>query len=118
MTVIDGYVWNYTTGIEESSYTFNGAEIMETNSLCLRLQRAAARLLCPECGSRMTEVDRLKEDGTVYVWYQCRNDTCKGQWLQKKSDYDFTLIWKIIVNNRLSLWLWFSLKYNLKICKV
>jgi hypothetical protein len=38
---------------------------------------------CPECGSRMVEVNRLVEDGEIYIWYACSGFGCDGSWLDK-----------------------------------
>jgi hypothetical protein len=39
---------------------------------------------CPDCGSSMTEVDRVNEDGFAYIWYECAETNCDGQWLEKR----------------------------------
>ncbi len=56
---------------------------MDTAKLVSRIARAKYQQLCPECGSKMTETDRVCEDGMVFVWYRCSRDLCTGQWLQK-----------------------------------
>ena len=38
---------------------------------------------CPECGVKMTEVDRCNENQASFVWYECSRKSCDGQWLQK-----------------------------------
>ena len=38
---------------------------------------------CPQCGSRMKEADRVHESGSIFIWYECENAKCDGQWLQK-----------------------------------
>ena len=38
---------------------------------------------CPDCGCAMTEVDRVHEDGFAYIWYECSQVDCDGQWLDK-----------------------------------
>lgn len=38
---------------------------------------------CPECGSKMNEVERCVENCVLFVWYECSRDDCDGQWLQK-----------------------------------
>ena len=45
--------------------------------------RAEQERLCPECGARMAEMDRLNEGNTTYVWYKCAKDNCNGQWMAK-----------------------------------
>ena len=42
---------------------------------------------CMECGKAMTEVKRRRENGALFVWYQCTQDNCNGQWLQKIPHY-------------------------------
>ena len=41
--------------------------------------------MCPDCGGSMNEVDRVKENGFAYIWYECTEIECDGQWLEKKS---------------------------------
>ena len=38
---------------------------------------------CPQCGEKMREIDRVNENSFVFVWYECTNPVCDGQWLQK-----------------------------------
>ena len=38
---------------------------------------------CPDCGAKMSETDRVVENGSIFVWYECENANCDGQWLQK-----------------------------------
>ncbi|MFH1371389.1 MAG: hypothetical protein ABII09_08915 [Planctomycetota bacterium] len=56
---------------------------MDTATLVLRIARAKYQQLCPECGAKMAETDRVCENGTIFVWYRCSKDLCTGQWLQK-----------------------------------
>ena len=39
---------------------------------------------CPDCGERMVEVERVKEERYFYIWYECARQNCNGQWLEKK----------------------------------
>ncbi len=39
---------------------------------------------CPECGAKMTEVDRASENGFIFIWYECSQAGCGGQWLEKR----------------------------------
>ncbi|MBN2018861.1 MAG: hypothetical protein JW749_01405 [Sedimentisphaerales bacterium] len=39
---------------------------------------------CPECGDRMVEVERINENGFLFVWYECARAGCSGQWLEKR----------------------------------
>jgi ssDNA-binding Zn-finger/Zn-ribbon topoisomerase 1 len=38
---------------------------------------------CPECRNQMKETERREENGAVFVWFECSQPNCKGQWLQK-----------------------------------
>ncbi len=38
---------------------------------------------CPDCGTMMSEVERVIENNIVYVWYECTRTDCDGQWLQR-----------------------------------
>ena len=38
---------------------------------------------CHECGGSMKEVDRRNENQTLFVWLNCSNNDCDGQWLRK-----------------------------------
>jgi hypothetical protein len=40
---------------------------------------------CPECGATMVELDRLSEDGAVFIWYACAREECTGQSMSKKA---------------------------------
>ncbi len=50
-----------------------------------KFRQALKSQFCPECGARMTEVDRCRENGVLFVWYECSRKDCDGQWLQKTS---------------------------------
>ena len=52
-------------------------------SVFKRFERVTNEKCCPECGARMAEVDRCNENGSLFVWYQCIENNCDGQWLQK-----------------------------------
>jgi ribosomal protein L37AE/L43A len=39
---------------------------------------------CPECQAFMTEVQRVAENGLLFIWYECSRDACDGQWLESK----------------------------------
>jgi hypothetical protein len=41
------------------------------------------RHLCPECGGVMSEVARVNENGFAFIWYECVQQNCDGQWLEK-----------------------------------
>ena len=44
--------------------------------------------LCPTCKKEvMVPVDRVQENGVLFVWYECKDNTCGGQWLDKKPLY-------------------------------
>lgn len=65
---------------------------MDTATLVLRTAQAKYQQLCPECGAKMTEADRVCENGMIFVWYRCSKDACTGQWLQKMPQTSATLI--------------------------
>lgn len=44
-----------------------------------------SKRFCSECGSAMTEVDRVNEDGFTFIWYRCLRVGCKEQWLEKRA---------------------------------
>ena len=53
-------------------------EVTDVNGLSARLRQAANRQLCSERGVQMTEVDQLRDDGAVFIWYECSRDNgCK-----------------------------------------
>jgi DNA-directed RNA polymerase subunit M/transcription elongation factor TFIIS len=43
----------------------------------------ADQQFCPECGAIMIEADRINENGTIYIWYDCSGSDCNGSWLKK-----------------------------------
>lgn len=55
------------------------------NVFSTELCRGLNSQFCPECGSRMTEVERRREIGELFVWYDCSRKDCDGHWLQKIS---------------------------------
>ena len=56
---------------------------MDSIKLITRIVRAKYEQLCPECGAKMAETEKVFENGTMFVWYRCSRDACAGQWLQK-----------------------------------
>ncbi len=54
---------------------------LETESI--NTMSSLVKQYCPECGSAMNEVDRVNENGSVYVWYDCSRSGCNGSWLKK-----------------------------------
>ncbi len=58
-------------------------EIVKTSQMLGRITRAENQQICPECGVRMAEMDRLCEGNYVFVWYKCSKTGCRGQWLAK-----------------------------------
>ena len=40
--------------------------------------------ICPRCGCLMEETDRVAENGSLYIWYECSTADCDEQWLSKK----------------------------------
>jgi predicted RNA-binding Zn-ribbon protein involved in translation (DUF1610 family) len=55
------------------------------NGFPTKFRQAVNSQFCPECGARMTEADRCRENGVLFVWYDCSRNDCDGQWLQKTS---------------------------------
>ena len=55
------------------------------NRFTAKFLQALNSQFCPECGARMTEVDRRRENEVLFVWYDCIRKDCDGQWLQKTS---------------------------------
>ncbi len=49
--------------------------------------QASNIVLCPACGAVMLEVDRLREGSHVFIWFECSQKDCGGQWLQKRSQF-------------------------------
>jgi hypothetical protein len=43
------------------------------------------KITCPECGAPMTEVERVRENGFFFIWYECSRQNCNGQWLERES---------------------------------
>lgn len=41
--------------------------------------------LCPTCGNFMAEADSVRENGFSFIWYECPDANCGGQWLEKKA---------------------------------
>ena len=68
-----------------------GVIMMDSAKLVLRIAKAKYQHLCPECGAKMTETDRVCENGMVFVWYRCSDELCTGQWLQKTSQTSMEL---------------------------
>ena len=58
-------------------------EVMDTSQLLAKIILAENYRICPECGARMTEMDRACEGEVVFVWYRCGESGCTGQWLTK-----------------------------------
>jgi len=59
----------------------------ELNILPVKFSEMQNIHFCKECGKAMTEVERHRENGALFVWYQCTQDDCNGQWLQKIPNY-------------------------------
>ena len=56
-----------------------------TKLLTSGYSKAAKKHLCPQCGSVMSEAERINEDGFSFVWYECTRADCDGQWLEKRA---------------------------------
>lgn len=39
--------------------------------------------LCPKCGRELHEVERMVEDGFLYLWYECDGPECEDRWFEK-----------------------------------
>ncbi len=50
-----------------------------------QLQQLDRAPVCPECDSPMQEIDRVAENGLLYIWYECSAMGCDEQWLSKRS---------------------------------
>ncbi|MHC4112604.1 MAG: hypothetical protein ACYSUY_16145 [Planctomycetota bacterium] len=50
-----------------------------------KFRQALNSQCCPECSARMKEVERRRENGALFVWYDCSRQDCDGHWLQKTS---------------------------------
>ena len=58
-------------------------EIVKTSRMLGRITRVVNHQICPECGAKMTEMDRVCEGNYFFVWYKCGKTGCCGQWLAK-----------------------------------
>ncbi|MFI4910497.1 MAG: hypothetical protein ACIAQZ_02390 [Sedimentisphaeraceae bacterium JB056] len=45
---------------------------------------AKEHLLCPVCYRPMFEAEKLIENESLFVWYECPDKDCHGEWLEKK----------------------------------
>jgi hypothetical protein len=58
--------------------------IMRNSDFLLeKSQLAGKERWCPECGGSMSEVNRCNEGQAVFIWLNCSNNGCDGQWLEK-----------------------------------
>ena len=39
--------------------------------------------LCPKCGRVLHEVERVVEEGSLYLWYECGGPDCEDRWYEK-----------------------------------
>ncbi len=62
-------------------------EALKMDRVGTGVPQALSLVLCPACGAVMLEVDRLKEGGHIFIWFECSQKDCGGQWLQKKSQF-------------------------------
>ena len=60
------------------------AMVSKIDKTGIEYNKAEELSLCPECGSVMQEVDRLREGLYLFIWLKCTKIDCGGQWLQKK----------------------------------
>jgi hypothetical protein len=62
-------------------------KMMEIEAITARKELLKGKIarMCPDCGGSMNEVDRVNEDGFTYIWYECAEVGCDGQWLERKA---------------------------------
>ena len=65
-----------------------------------KFQSAETEGLCPVCGEIMTEVDRMKEGMSFFVWFKCKAENCNGQWLQKRPAWPADHTEERVANNQ------------------
>lgn len=65
-------------------------ETLRANRAVAGVPQASSLVLCPACGAVMLEVDRLREGGHMFIWFECSQKDCGGQWLQKRSQFSMT----------------------------
>ena len=53
------------------------------NPLNIRVQGTDRKFRCPRCGCVMEETERMAENGSLYIWYECSAPECDEQWLAK-----------------------------------
>lgn len=58
---------------------------MKMKSDTMRSSETMNKRPCPGCGGAMAEVERVNENGFLFVWYECMQADCGGQWLEKKA---------------------------------
>lgn len=64
--------------------------IVEANTIHSKFDQADELGLCPKCGAVMNELDRLQEGLYTFIWLECSKSGCDGQWLQRKSNSNFS----------------------------
>ena len=54
------------------------------NSEEMKAQEVEEKVVhCPECGSPM-DIDHSSHEGScIFIWYQCPESECHGQWLHR-----------------------------------
>ena len=57
------------------------------NPLNIRVQGTDRKFRCPRCGCVMEETERMAENGSLYIWYECSAPECDEQWLAKRPAY-------------------------------
>lgn len=66
-------------------------KLMRNSSSSPIEQQTIDKAFCFECGEQMSEVERLNENGALFIWYECGVNDCDGQWLQR-------IPWSIVNN--------------------
>jgi predicted RNA-binding Zn-ribbon protein involved in translation (DUF1610 family) len=58
-------------------------EFCNTKEVQERPRQLTKEKQCPECGKKMEEIDRCRENRALFIWYECSQNDCSGQWLRK-----------------------------------
>ena len=61
-------------------------ETKTTHSFPKSASQKTERHVCPQCNTDMIVAEQCRENGFLFIWYECTRDGCDGQWLEKKSE--------------------------------